>query len=49
MKILATSGGFLPTDRGAFRWRTGPLIDFAVQLAGGPARPRICFVGHRVG
>ena len=49
MKILATSGGFLPTDRGAFRWRTGPLIDFAVQLAGGPARPRICFVGTALG
>ena len=49
MKILATSGGFLPTDRGAFQWRTGPLIDYAVELAGGPERPRICFVGTATG
>jgi len=49
VKILATSGGFLPTDRGAFVWRTGPLIDFAVQLAGSPARPRLCFLGTAMG
>jgi peptidase E len=49
VKILATSGGFLPTDRGAFQWRTGPLIDYAVELAGGPERPRICFVGTATG
>jgi peptidase E len=49
VKILATSGGFLPTDRGAFQWRTGPLIDYAVELAGGPQPPRICFVGTATG
>ena len=49
MKILATSGGFLPTDRGAFQWRTGPLIDHAVTLAGSPARPRLCFIGTATG
>ena len=49
MKILATSGGFLPTDRGAFQWRTGPIIDHAVELAGSPERPRFCYVGTATG
>lgn len=49
MKILATSGGFLQSDRGVFQWRTGPLVDFAVQLAGGPSRPRLCFIGTAMG
>ena len=49
MKILATSGGFLQTERGAFQWRTGPLVDHAVELAGRPARPRVCFVGTATG
>ena len=49
MKILATSGGFLPTDRGAFQWRTGPLIDHAITLAGNPARPRLCYIGTATG
>jgi hypothetical protein len=49
VKIFATSGGFLPTDRGAFQWRTGPIIDHAIELAGSPARPRLCFIGTATG
>lgn len=49
MKILATSGGFLPSDRGPFQWRRGPLIDHAFALAGHPERPRICYVGTATG
>jgi peptidase E len=45
MRILATSGGFLPSDYGPFQWRRGPLIDHAIELAGSPDRPRVCFVG----
>jgi peptidase E len=45
MKILATSGGFLPSQYGPFQWRRGPLIEHAIALAGAPARPRVCFVG----
>jgi peptidase E len=49
VKILATSGGFLPTDLGAFQWQRGPLIEHAIHLAGGPERPRFCFVGTASG
>jgi peptidase E len=45
MKILATSGGFLPSDTGPFQWRRGPLIEHAIELAGSPARPRFCHLG----
>ncbi len=45
MKIFATSGGFLPSDRGPFQWRRGPIIEHAIALAGGPERPRFCYVG----
>lgn len=45
MRILATSGGFLPSDRGAFQWRRGPLIEHAIHLAGDPARPAFCYIG----
>jgi peptidase E len=46
MKILATSGGFLPADTGGpFHWRRGPLIEHAIELAGAPARPRFCHLG----
>lgn len=45
MKILATSGGFLPSDHGPFQWRRGPIIEHAFSLAGAPERPRICHVG----
>src|SRR5918999_2131708 len=49
MHILATSGGFLPTDLGAFQWKRGPLIEHAIHLAGEPERPRFCFVGTASG
>jgi peptidase E len=49
VKILATSGGFLPTDLGAFQWQRGPLIEHAIHLAGDPERPRFCFVGTASG
>ena len=37
MRILATSGGFLPSDTGPFQWRRGPLIEHAIHLAGDPS------------
>ena len=49
MRILAASGGFLPSDRGPFQWRRGPLIEHAFALAGSPDRPRICYVGTATG
>jgi peptidase E len=49
VKILATSGGFLPTDLGPYKWRRGPLIEHAIHLAGDPERPRFCFVGTASG
>jgi peptidase E len=41
--ILATSGGFLPAKR--TKLRPGPLLEFALQLAGVSPLPRVCFVG----
>jgi peptidase E len=49
MKILATSGGFLPDDVGPFHWKRGPLIEHAFALAGNSERPRICYLGTAVG
>jgi peptidase E len=49
MKILATSGGFLPTDLGPYHWRRGPLVAHAIHLAGDPELPRFCFVGTAAG
>ncbi|HEX7188178.1 MAG TPA: peptidase E [Actinomycetes bacterium] len=45
MKIFATSGGFLPSDRGPYQWRRGPIIEHAIALAGSPDRPRFCYIG----
>ena len=45
MQILATSGGFLPSEYGPFHWQRGPLIEHAIALAGNPDRPRICHLG----
>jgi peptidase E len=45
VRILATSGGFLPSDYGPFQWRRGPLVEHAIELAGAPANARICHVG----
>ncbi len=49
MKILATSGGFLPTPYGPFQWQRGPLIEHAIRLAGDPDRPRFCYLGTASG
>jgi peptidase E len=49
MKILATSGGFQPSDLGPFQWQRGPLIEHAIRLAGDPDRPRFCYVGTASG
>jgi len=49
VQILATSGGFLPSDYGLFEWRRGPLIEHALALAGNPDRPRVCYVGTASG
>jgi peptidase E len=49
MRILATSGGFVPSDLGPYQWRRGPLIEHAIQLAGDPDRPRFCYVGTAAG
>ena len=49
MRILATSGGFLPSDTGPFLWRRGPLIEHAIHLAGDPDRPRFCYIGTASG
>ena len=46
--ILATSGGFFSTGRGAFSWRRGPLIDHALKLSG-KSRPRVCYLGTAAG
>jgi peptidase E len=45
--ILATSGGFLAGRRTSLR--PGPLLEHALDLAGAPALPRICFVGTALG
>jgi len=49
MRILATSGGFLPSEYGPFHWRRGPLVEHAISLAGSPDRPRICYLGTAQG
>jgi peptidase E len=49
MRILATSGGFLPTELGPYQWRRGPLIEHAIHLAGDPAQPRFCYLGTASG
>jgi peptidase E len=49
VRILATSGGFLPSETGAFQWRRGPIIEHAIHLAGGPDRARFCYVGTAAG
>src|SRR3954471_17791364 len=49
MRILATSGGFVPSDAGPFHWRRGPLIEHAIHLAGDPQRPRFCYLGTACG
>lgn len=47
MNILATSGGFWPGLRRPRR--PGPLVEYAIELAGAPRRPRFCYVGTATG
>jgi len=47
--IVATSIGFRSRGRNMFDWTPGPVFDFTVELAGRPARPRICFLGTATG
>ncbi|RJK96932.1 peptidase E [Vallicoccus soli] len=47
MRILATSGGFVPGERS--RLAVGPLLQHALDLAGSPSRPRLCYVGTALG
>ena len=49
MRILATSGGFVPSDLGPSHRRPGPLIQHAIHLAGDPGRPRLCYIGTASG
>jgi peptidase E len=47
--VLATSMGFDSRGRGPYDWSPGPVFDLAVELAGRPARPRICHLGTATG
>src|SRR4051812_37575737 len=47
--ILATSMGFDSRGRGPYDWRPGPVFDLAFDLAGGPERPRLCYLGTATG
>jgi peptidase E len=49
MRILATSGGFVPDDALPPGIVPGPLIRHAIHLAGDPARPRFCYLGTATG
>ena len=49
MKILATSGGFIPGETSPFHRQRGPLIEHAIELAGSPERPRICHLATATG
>jgi peptidase E len=44
--ILATTMGF---HRGGRSWTPGPVFDFAFELAGRPAQPKLCFVSTATG
>ena len=47
--VLATSIGFDSRGRGPADWAPGPVFDLAVELAGGPPRPRIAYLGTATG
>jgi peptidase E len=47
--VLATSIGFDSRGRGPSDWAPGPVFDLAVQLAGAPAAPRLCYLGTATG
>jgi peptidase E len=44
--ILATSMGF---NRARDPWRPSPVFRYAFGLAGGPSRPRLCFIATATG
>ncbi len=47
--VLATSIGFDSRGRGPHDWAPGPVFDLAVELAGAPQQPRLCFLGTATG
>jgi peptidase E len=47
--VLATSIGFDSRGRGPYDWAPGPVFDLAVELAGRPDRPRLCYLGTATG
>ena len=47
--VLATSMGMDSRQRGPYDWAPGPVFDLAFDLAGRPARPRICYLGTATG
>ncbi|WP_369137578.1 Type 1 glutamine amidotransferase-like domain-containing protein [Modestobacter versicolor] len=47
--VLATSIGFDSRGRGPTDWSPGPVFDLAFELAGSPARPRICHLATATG
>ncbi|MGY1688487.1 Type 1 glutamine amidotransferase-like domain-containing protein [Geodermatophilus sp. SYSU D00867] len=47
--IVATSIGFDSRGRGPYDWAPGPVFDLAVELAGAPAQPRLCYLGTATG
>ena len=47
--VLATSTGLHSRGRGPYDWAPGPVFDLAFELAGAPARPRICYLGTATG
>ncbi|MGY1779321.1 Type 1 glutamine amidotransferase-like domain-containing protein [Geodermatophilus sp. SYSU D01036] len=47
--VLATSIGFDSRGRGPYDWAPGPVFDLAVELAGAPAQPRLCYLGTATG
>jgi peptidase E len=47
--VLATSMGMHSRGRGPLDWAPGPVFDLAVELAGRPARPRICHLATATG
>lgn len=42
--ILATSMGFVPKGPGSDEFVPGPIFDLAYELAGNPARPKLCCI-----
>jgi peptidase E len=41
--------GFVSAGRGPYDWRPGPVFDLAVDLAGRPQQPKLCYLGTATG